>query len=183
MSRLFQPIPAQPTFGVLQKNSYASDYTKKIKLKQILSYSIKNKKRTNLGQGELLDLKNCELKNKIIFNKSTLDKTNLIAGLFSNENLEGVTTICTTGEVDPETNLPTCINEATIIDLKKQPFYGYYSIDPTGALFGNTPCGLNNFTNFMQINLPTISSNASLKNCIPYCNTTQEQICNSVCKK
>ena len=61
MSRLFQPIPAKPAFGVLQKNGYASDYTKKLKLKQAFGYSIKNQTRSNLSQGDLLSLKNCEL--------------------------------------------------------------------------------------------------------------------------
>jgi len=36
----------------------------------------------------------------------------------------------------------------TTIDTSK-PFYLSYTIDPTGVLFGNTPCGMNNYPNFM----------------------------------
>jgi len=181
MSRLFQPIPANPTFGVLQKNGYASDYTEKKKLKEVFSDSIRNQRRSNLSQSQLLKLKNCELKKNIIYNQVYLDKTNLIAGLFSNENLEGITTLCTRGEVDPETNLPSCLQEVTTIDPSAQPFYIHYTIDPTGALFGNTQCGLNNFTNYMQINVPIIGSNTSLQGCIPQCNSRADDVCALVC--
>jgi hypothetical protein len=32
------------------------------------------------------------------------------------------------------------------------PPYLYYTIDPSGVLFGNTPCGLNNYVSFMLYN-------------------------------
>lgn len=32
--------------------------------------------------------------------------------------------------------------------------YTLYTIDPKGELFGNTPCGLNNYVNYMVINVP-----------------------------
>jgi len=176
MSRLFQPIPAKPAFGVLQKNKYASDYTKKLKLKQAFAYSIKGQTRSNLSQGDLLCLKNCELKNNIIFNKSYLDKSNLIAGLYSKQNLENVIIVSPSSETqEPYTS--------TTIDLDNSPFYGYYNIDPNGSLFGNTPCGLNNYTNYMETNVPIIESNASLKSCIPVCNSLPSQVCASVCNK
>ena len=174
MSRLFQPIPAKPAFGVLQKNGYASDYTKKLKLKQAFGYSIKNQTRSNLSQGELLSLKNCELKNNLIFNKSYLDKTNLIAGLYSKENLEGIVTVSPSSETEPPYS-------STTIDISNSPFYGYYNIDPEGALFGNTPCGIKNYSNYMQITVPIIDSNESLKSCIPLCNSFSSQVCTSVC--
>jgi len=176
MSRLFQPIPAKPAFGVLQKNEYASDYTKKLKLKQALAYSIKNQTRINLSQGDLLGLKNCELKNNIIFNKSYLDKSNLIAGLYSKQNLENVIIVSPSSETqEPYTS--------TTIDIDNSPFYDYYNIDPNGSLFGNTPCGLKNYTNYMQISVPTIASDESLKSCIPVCNSLPSQVCASVCNK
>ncbi len=181
MSRLFQPIPAKPTFGVLQKNGYASDFTEKKKLKEVFSDSLKIQNRRNLSQSQLLKLKNCELKKNIIYNQVYLDKTNLIAGLYSIENLEGITTVCTRSEVDTETNLPSCLQEFTTIDPSAQPFYIHYSIDPTGALFGNTQCGLNNFANYMQINVPIIGSNTSLQGCIPQCNSRADDVCALVC--
>jgi hypothetical protein len=32
--------------------------------------------------------------------------------------------------------------------------YTLYTIDPIGELFGNTPCGLNNYVNYMVLNTP-----------------------------
>jgi hypothetical protein len=175
MSRLFQPLPAKPSFGTLQKNSYSSDYTKKLKLKNILAYSIKNQTKRNLSQEQLIDLKNCELKNNIIFNKSYLDKTNLIAGQYSQENLEGVITVSAANQITSPYTSTTIVPSPTI------PFYFNYNIDPTGALFGNTQCGLNNYVNFMQITVPIIASKDSLRSCIPPCNSPAIQVCNSVC--
>jgi len=161
MSRLFQPFPAKPAFGTLQKNYYSSDYTKKIKLKNILAYSIKNQTKRNIPQEEFLYSKNYELKNNILFNKCYLDKTDLIAGQYSTENLQGVTTISSSNE----TSEPYI--ETNIVLTDNVPFYVNYTIDPTGVLFGNTQCGINNYVNFMKINVPTINSSTSLKTCKP----------------
>jgi outer membrane protein assembly factor BamB len=173
MSRLFQPISAKPTFGILQKNNYASDYTKKLKLRQEFSYSIKNQTRNNLSNNQILDLKNCQLKDDIIFNKPYLDKTSLIAGLYSEENLENIVTLSDSSQ----TNTPSNIT----IDISNIPFYNYYNIDPNGLLFGNTPCGLNNYINFMQINEPNAKLSGPLQKCIKPCNLNEEQICKLVC--
>ena len=41
------------------------------------------------------------------------------------------------------------------IDANSQvPFYFYYTIDPLGELFGKTPCGILNYTNYMVFNPP-----------------------------
>jgi hypothetical protein len=172
MSRLFQPFPAKPAFGTLQKNTYSSDYTKKIKLKNIVAYSIKNKTKRNIPQEEFLYSKNCELKYNILFNKSYLDKTNLIAGQYSKEDLEGVTTISSSNE----TSEPYI--ETNIVLTDNIPFYINYTIDPTGVLFGNTQCGLNNYVNFMKINIPKINSSSSLKTCKPLQKTQINNISN-----
>ena len=160
MSRLFQPFPAKPAFGTLQKNTYASDYTKKLKLRNSIHDSIQNQTKGNLTQQQFIDLKNCELKYNILFNKSYLDKRNLIAGQYSNENLEGVITVSSSNETEEP------YNETNILPSNNVPFYVDYNIDPTGALFGNSQCGLNNFTNFMQISVPITKSQncASLNN-------------------
>jgi hypothetical protein len=121
-----------------------------------------------------MDLKNCELKNNIIFNKAYLDKSDLIAGVYSKQNLESVVTVSPSSEKqEPFTN--------TTVNIAKTPFYIYYNIDPNGSLFGNTPCGLKNYTNYMQINMPTIASTASLKSCIPECKSLISQFCPSIC--
>jgi hypothetical protein len=181
MSRLFQPIPAKPAFGVLKKNFYASDYIQNKKLKQAFSYSIKNKTRTNLSQSQLMNLKNCELFNSMVYNKVDLDNTELISGLYSKENLNGVVCICIIeNNVNPKTGLPKC-DFPTVIDVAKQPFYTYYNIDPTGYLFGNTECGLNNYTNYMQITKPSAKSTSPLSGCIQTCISNADKICANVC--
>ena len=41
---------------------------------------------------------------------------------------------------------------ASIVEPNPVPPYLYYTIDPSGFLFGNTPCGLNNYVSFMLYN-------------------------------
>jgi len=158
MSRLFQPFPAKPAFGTLQKNYYSSDYTKKIKLKNILPYSTIISQKNNLSQEQFLYFKYYESKYNILFNKSYLDKTNLIAGQYSKENLKDVITVSSS----KETTAP--YNETNIVLSDNIPFYVNYIIDPTGVLFGNTQCGLNNYVNFMQPNTPNDEVNLIVKN-------------------
>ena len=37
--------------------------------------------------------------------------------------------------------------------------YLTYDVDPSGNLFGNTICGINNFVNYMEPSTSTISEN------------------------
>jgi len=181
MSRLFQPIPAKPAFGVLQKNYCASDYIKNKTLKQTFSYSIKNKTRTNLTQNQLMNLKNCELFNSMVYNVYSLDNTELISGLYSKENLNGVVSICSVGNAN-SSGITPCNSTNTIVGTN-QPFYTYYNIDPNGYLFGNTECGLKNYTNYMQITQPSVNSIVPLSKCIKTCISTADKICSNVCAK
>jgi hypothetical protein len=56
-------------------------------------------------------------------------------------------------------NLITKLNllNVTVIDTNpsSEPPYLAYNIDPSGALFGNSVCGLNNYNNYLECNPPT----------------------------
>ena len=148
------PIPAKPTFGTLTQVAFQGDY-------------IANKK-AKLTYCKIRDKVNC---NKIVkassfeqydlFNKgrylNTLsrgcilpfDKTNLIAGLYSKMNLKDV---CTVIDGNPCFQVDSCtgfLTGAKIDTTSEIPFYLTKTIDPVGELFGNTDCGVNNFTRYM----------------------------------
>jgi hypothetical protein len=44
------------------------------------------------------------------------------------------------------------LTPSSIVEPNPVPPYLYYTIDPSGVLFGNTPCGLNNYVSFMLYN-------------------------------
>ena len=146
MSKLFLPISARPDFGTLKPNTYASDYiySKKARLtacNQLQSIYCKR----NLTQGDLLLFKGGT-------RKRFIGNNNLIAGLYNKEELASVVSIC---NVRPAINLVSSCIPSTNININNVPFYSYYTIDPNGALFGNTPCGLHNFINYMVYNPPS----------------------------
>jgi hypothetical protein len=143
MSRLFQPIPAKPTFGVLHSNTYASDYIKNKRAKIVFCNELKSPYCKKLmTQNEFLNFKRIDAH---YASKSLYNKSNLINGLYTKEKLENIDTLCRI-----EGNM--CVNPTTI-DPLNVPFYSFYNIDPKGELFGNTPCGINNYTNYMVSNL------------------------------
>lgn len=116
MAHAFNVIPAKPTFGTLREHLYQSDYINR--KKRIIALS-------------------CRSKNKVV---SSINKNNLIIGLYTKENLQNVCTIstitshsCNNVEIEPNKIL-----------------YQNYVIDPLGELFGNTQCGELNYTQYFQ---------------------------------
>ena len=80
--------------------------------------------------------------------KINVNKSNLIINLYSKENLEGVNVLSisnTNGDILP------CI-----------PFYENYIIDPSGELFGNTSCGINNFTKYSELSIQKVIINTTI---------------------
>ena len=81
------------------------------------------------------------------------DKADLIFGLYSKMEL---TNVCTVIDGPPCDKIDSCdgCTAVTTIDaspLVTEPFYVTNTIDPVGALFGNTPCGIQNFTNYSTL--------------------------------
>jgi len=65
---------------------------------------------------------------------------NLNYNLFTKENLFRVNTLYNK-------------NQYHYVNPSIQPFFQYNYIDPLGELFGNSQCGINNFTSYMQLNV------------------------------
>ena len=138
----FTPISARPTFGSKQQNCYASDYILNKKIKsQFCGFKL-NKITTN-SENNLL-LQNKLLRNKK-YNKS-YNTSNLNINLYTELDLSNVNVI-----QEKETKItPTTISPCST-------FYDTYTIDPSGALFGNTPCGIQNFVHFQVPNCTNVS--------------------------
>jgi hypothetical protein len=73
-------------------------------------------------------------KTNLYLHHNTFNKTNLNRNLVTKLNLLNVTVIDTIPSTDP---------------------YLAYNIDPSGALFGNSVCGFNNYVNYLEYNPPT----------------------------
>ena len=144
---------AKPTFGTLKQVSYQSDYitNKQSKLAYCNNVNIckKNSKVPNYNQYNLFNngryLNNLANGNILSFNK-----TDLIAGLHSKMNLNGACTVINGNPCSNLTNCDGCDTPANIDTTSVLPFYQTNTIDPIGELFGNTTCGVNNFTNYME---------------------------------
>jgi len=52
------------------------------------------------------------------------------------------------------------VNVVQPVDMSMNSIpYLYYNIDPSGQLFGNTVCGINNFLNYLEYNPPYTTTN------------------------
>ena len=122
----FNIIPAKPTFGNLKQTMFSSEYLQK---KNNKIYSCFHNKKNN----------SC-------CNYSLFDKTNLNANLVSKQNLFDV---CSLAKVDTSRLSVNCKNPYFSVS-KTIPCYQVYRIDTRGELFGNSQCGVNNFTRYMD---------------------------------
>jgi hypothetical protein len=151
MAHAFKIIPAKPAFGTIHTHAYASDYLENKKAKLAFcsgpSYCNRLLKGKNYEQ-RLLFQKGFYLNNLEKCTILPFNKANLEVGLYAKENLHNITVL----ENESTNVTPTTINTSAT------PFYKTYTIDPSGQLFGNTPCGILNYTRYMEINPPTITT-------------------------
>lgn len=141
---------ARPTFGTFKKTSDAGDYIYRKKAlnstcnPNVVSCCSRLNKTRNNSQNELMMLNNAKLYNRrdgFAFSVKDLN-INLVTTL----DLLGVSVILdTSGNV-----CPTQLEYSAL-----QDFYIRYAIDPKGELFGNTPCGQNNYQHYLRMNLPS----------------------------
>jgi len=159
MAHAFKIIPAKPTFGSLRPNAFAfqSDYITNKKSKSAYCNSLvscgKPKNMSNYNQmnlfnnGRRISFNYLANNNLVPFNKS-----NLVSGLYSKMDL---TNVCTLINGFPcnniDTSCPACQNAVFVDNLSTVPLNWTNTIDPVGALFGNTPCGILNFTNYSTL--------------------------------
>jgi len=144
------------TFGQFAQVQYASDYisNKKIKNTFCRQNPCLPKTITVSNHGDYLLSK----KANYLQYFNTLDnirssKTNLTNGLITKLDLKDVSVIKNTQTGES----PTTISINTIPYLE-------YTIDPSGSLFGNTVCGLNNFENYVVYNINTNNDNTNNTN-------------------
>ena len=169
----------KPSFGTTNETSCSSDYLRDKKAK--LLYKNNNNSYNNFGR---LGSQNNYLlydRAKIIKDVESCDsipffnKSNLVSGLYSIENLGPESTDVINNVITGGVNVITSatfsdlscnIFTATTVDLSSGvPFYYNYKIDPCGLLFGNTPCGYDNYEKFRINNKPVINTSASLTGC------------------
>lgn len=128
-------------FGTFSEPLEASEYIYNKKAKS--TYCVTNNCAPKIGigsQGNLLLLRRSN-KLRIYPCKNTINKANLNINLITKLDLKGVPVIA-----NFVTNLvPTTIENDAIPYLD-------YNIDPSGNLFGNTICGVNNFVHYMVYN-------------------------------
>jgi len=135
MSRPFAKYPAAPAFANFQERICASDYIATKKSKYIAcasSICYKNK-----------NIKNLEKKQSLFSYLNNIDKTQLYINLLTKLDLSE-------RDFPVISYLDTGISPVDI-DTNATP-YLTYNIDPSGNLFGNTPCGINNYESYIVYN-------------------------------
>ena len=154
MAHTFKSIPGKSAFGTLTQVVYQGDYisNKKAKLVYCLNKDKTNcnklTKAPNYGQynlynkGRYLDAlaRGCII---------PFDKTNLITGLYSKMDLKDVCTVINDNPCSVVDSCPGCLTGTFIDASSPNAFYLTNTIDPVGALFGRSVCGVNNFTRYM----------------------------------
>lgn len=146
MPRSFNNFSAKSAFGVNKESNGAGDYILKKKARATYCASSRCPPRYNLNtQGELNLLRTAKYidmnNNRLSFNKNNLN-INLVTKL-------DLTNVC----VIEDASGNVCADNGIIyIDIPN--FYNRYIIDPSGQLFGNTSCGVNNFLNYLVYNPP-----------------------------
>jgi hypothetical protein len=147
-------IPAKPTFGTLTQVVFQGDYLRNKKAK--LSYC-NNRNITNcnkLVKAGCYNEYNLYNKGRYLnaLNKGCIlpfNKTDLITGQYSKMNLSSVCTVIDGAPCSLIDSCPGCLTGANINASSIVPFCQKNTIDPVGALFGKSPCGINNFTRYM----------------------------------
>ena len=130
MSNSFKSVNGKRTFGGFEESSSSSDYVNKKRIQQIFCNS--TLKTKVISQGDLQLLRRANFPK--YYCSDSIDTTNLNINLITRLDLTGVSVI--------KNNITNA--SPTPIEAGSS-----YTIDPSGDLFGNTLCGLNNYTRFM----------------------------------
>lgn len=151
MARSFNSSSGKKTFGVFSEPRDASNYIYNKKARA--SYCVANNcvPAINIGtQGNLL-LFNRSCKLSIYPCKNVINKTNLNINLITSLNLHGVPVI----ENMTNQEVPTSIIPTNLLNINSYP-YLIYNIDPSGNLFGNNVCGINNYLSYLEYNKQSV---------------------------
>jgi len=144
------------TFGVFSEPLDAGEYVYNKKARASFCVANNCVPAVNVGTQSNLLLFNRSNKLSVLPCQNFINKANLNINLVTQLNLDGVPVIQNkiTGDV-PTPITPALIGTASTYS----PPYLNYNIDPSGNLFGNTVCGINNFENYIVYNPPSGISN------------------------
>lgn len=136
MSRLFSHYPAKPTFAQVKESMDSGEYIKIKKAKYTFcSPNICHPNKNVYSESNKLLLNTAN--NLLFYPNNTFDKTQLYVNLYTELKLNN--------QVYPIINL----NGTTpVVGYNPSQPYNYI-IDPSGNLFGNDICGINNYVNYM----------------------------------
>jgi len=143
MAHTFKTLSGKKTFQQFSEPLEAGDYIKNKKIRA--TYCVPSSCSPNIkvsNQGDLLTLRNSyNLSVNPCLNN--IDKTELYINLITKLDLspDVIPILDTSGNVFPAI-------------ISSSSSYTRYNIDPSGNLFGNTICGINNFTNYLVYNPP-----------------------------
>jgi len=127
---------ASRAFGTLQNNLYQDDYIYNKRQRTVFCKDLKCERPFTVGkQSDYTYIKRVQ---------NSRYKSVYSHGVFRVQNLNGVNVIQNFGP----TAKPCPNNSSIVLGSDNTTFYKTYNIDPCGTLFGNTPCGLLNYTNF-----------------------------------
>ena len=145
MAHSFNNYSAKPAFGSNKEANDAGDYILKKKARATFCKSSTCPPRYNFNtQGDLNLLRTAKyldsVKCKLPFGKNNLN-INLVTKL-------DLTDVCVIADASNN----ECSSSIVYDEIPN--FYNYYIIDPSGNLFGNTQCGINNFLNYLVYSQP-----------------------------
>lgn len=187
----------KPTFGNTFNTDDSGNYTRNKKAKLLYRHNY-----NGFHLGGILGSQNNYLlfqRAKVIRNETcascpsltSFNPSDLVAGLYTNEKLGGTSINGQRWSVNVITDVNFNIDAScngfypVAISTNSTPFYWKYKIDPCGALFGNAPCGYDNYEDWRVISKPVVTTASSLKDCcVPVClteNILQENVCATVC--
>lgn len=143
MAHSFKTSSGRASFGVFKEAQDAGDYTLNKKAQTTFcSANVCVPSKTVVTQGNLLMLNRAN-QLKYYSCKNSFNKSNLNVNLITKLDLLGVPVI-------QNTVTGAC---PTDLSLNAIPYLDY-TIDPSGNLFGNNVCGINNYVNYMVYNAP-----------------------------
>jgi len=146
MSRPFTNYIAKPTFAEVQGPEQSGYYTNKKKIKSSFckpNICHPNKNLTSYDKYYGTKAANNYRFNSILFN---FNKSQLYSNLYTKLGLSDIS-----GNTPIISNL-TGGTFPIIIDTSANP-YLTYDIDPSGNLFGNDVCGINNYLNYVELDV------------------------------
>jgi hypothetical protein len=144
MSRPFAKYPAKPAFAEINEPLEAGEYIQNKKTKySFCTPNICHPNKNVYSQSNLMILKRA---NNLVLNpyQNSFNPAQLYSNLYSELDLSGNVPVIAdlSGNTYP-----------TSISTTATPYLTYY-IDPSGELFGNTVCGINNFENYIVYKPP-----------------------------